>query len=94
MDDNDNQEGTVANQIGEDATDNAACRKLDFEVASNQVNIKTTENLAEKIPETGTVQKSASPTPSKWKLKARCRAINADDGKGKKQIARSAAGAV
>ena len=83
-DENNNQEGTGENQIGEDNVDDAVCRKLDFDVAGK---IKTTENLVEKISEAEIVQKPASPLPSnaptKWKLKARCRAINANDGIGK-----------
>ena len=84
---NNNQVGTGENQIGEDKVDDAVCRKLDFDEAGNHVKIKTTENLVEKISKAEIVQTSASPLPSnaptKWKLKARCRAINANDGIGK-----------
>ena len=83
---NNNQVGTGENQIGEDNVDDAVGRKLDFDVAGNHVKIKT-ENLVGKISEAEIVQKPASPLPSnaptKWKLKARCRAINANDGIGK-----------
>ena len=67
----------------------AVVKKLDFDVVGNEAKMidarrnGKTEDIVE-YPATGTIQKSATPAPSKWKLKARCRAVLSGDGKGKK----------
>jgi len=81
------EEKLEQNQIGMDDVDKAAVvKKLDFDVVGNEAKMidarrnGKTEDIVE-YPVTGTIQKSASPAPSKWKLKARCRAVLSGDGK-------------